>query len=387
MTDTRDALRPDSQSDRSEPDDLVLDHVSIAFGTTDGLRDLCLRARAGEQLALLGPSGVGKTSLLRAIAGLHTVTSGRVLLDGRDITAFAPERRGVVYLHQTPALFPHLSVLDNVAFPFEVRGIARANARARAASLLAQVRLEGFALRHPAALSGGQRHRVALARALAARPAVLLLDEPFAALDPSLRADVRDAVFALFNDTSATRMNETDARPPIVLLVTHDIDEAVALTQRVVVLLDGRIAQDDASSAVLARPRTIGVARFLGVPNLVPGMRDALGVVTSALGVIPSAGRVGAVWIASRPDALVAVTEASGASPVVGAIVAAHERMSGATVQVRIGKTTVFAQRANTELRVGDHVAVVVHDSRVHVIDADDAAEAVANTPASQAHV
>jgi ABC-type sulfate/molybdate transport systems ATPase subunit len=400
---------------------LVLENVSFAFGATDGVRDLNLQALAGEQLALLGPSGVGKTTLLRAIAGLHAVKSGRILLNGRDITTLAPERRGVVYLHQTPALFPHLSVLDNVAFPLEVRGVARADARAQASVLLARVQLDALASRSPTALSGGQRHRVALARALAARPQVLLLDEPFAALDPSLRAEVRDAVFTLLTATSDTSRRDDASEKPVVMLVTHDVDEAVALTQRVVVLLDGRIAQDEASSTALARPRTLEVARFLGVPNLVQGVRDALGVVTSVLGALPSVGRAGAVWIATRPDALTVsrcapvvsaenddgrrmhrgavpgvdlnddsndesnpgsndqsndpandLTGAGGGRPrIVGTVLAVLERMSGATVQVRVGDAAVLAQRAGDELRVGDQVSVRLHRSRIHVIDAD----------------
>jgi ABC-type Fe3+/spermidine/putrescine transport system ATPase subunit len=181
---------------------------------------------------------------------------------------------------------------------------------------------------------------------------------------------------------------------PVVLLVTHDIDEAVALTQRVLVLLDGRIVQDGASSAVLARPRTAQIARFLGVPNLVPGQRDTAGVVTSVLGVVHSAGRAGAVWIASRPDALVArrcagsvdtahspstedLTDATVSSPSSGArttgvVRSVLEQMSGATVHVLVGRETLVALRAGDPVGVGDHVAVDVDWTRTHVVDADD---------------
>ena len=176
-------------------------------------------------MALLGPSGVGKTSLLRAIAGLGTLSSGTVLVDGRDVTAAPPDGRGIVYMHQSPSLFPHLSVLDNVAFPLEVRGVSRSEAaRPTAAELLARVQLRPAASRPPSTLSGGQRHRVALARALAADPAVLLLDEPFASLDPELRAEVREAVVDLLERGEG----------PAVVLVTHDVDEAAGLADRLV---------------------------------------------------------------------------------------------------------------------------------------------------------
>jgi ABC-type Fe3+/spermidine/putrescine transport system ATPase subunit len=181
---------------------------------------------------------------------------------------------------------------------------------------------------------------------------------------------------------------------PVVLLVTHDIDEAVALTQRVLVLLDGRIVQDEASSAVLARPRTAQIARFLGVPNLLPAQRDTAGVVTSVLGVVYSEGRTGAVWIASRPDALVArrcagsvdtarppstgvATDATVSSPSSGArttgvVLSVLERMSGATVHVRVGGETLVALRADDAVGVGEQVAVDVDWTRTHVVDADD---------------
>ncbi len=367
---------------------LVLDDVSIAFGKRIGLRALSMQVRAGERMAVLGPSGVGKSSLLRAIAGLHPVISGRVLLDGRDITALAPEHRGIVYLQQTPALFPHMSVLDNVAFPLEVRGVSRAESRAQAQALLRRVQLEAFGSRRPTSLSGGQRHRVALARALAAKPRVLLLDEPFAALDPMLRAEVRDDVFALLSEISVSAdsggANDAAQAPPAVLLVTHDIDEAVALTHRVVVLLGDRVAQDDRSVAVLERPASLAVARFLGVPNLVRGVRDTNGVVTSSLGTLMSNGRAGEVWLAFRPDALHArsaerpaiaaaqsLNDAAfvAAEPTCGIVVELLERMSGAMVRIRVGTDLMLAIRDGGAITVNASVDLLVDVARVHVID------------------
>ncbi len=344
---------------------LTLRDVTVAFGPRVGLRNLSLHVAGGERVALLGPSGVGKTSLLRAIAGLDPVVAGRIDVSGRDVTQVAPERRSVVYLHQTPALFPHLSVLDNVGFPLEVRGVGRAEARERGMALLARVQLTESATRSPSGLSGGQRHRVALARALAAEPDVLLLDEPFAALDPALRAEVRDAVFAMLEAGGARgAASPTSGLGPAVLLVTHDIDEAATLASRVVVLMDSAIAQDDAPAELLARPRDVGVARFLGLPNIIEGVRDAHGLFRSALGTVRSDGSEGRAWFVSRADAILASREDRQRSAadddartiVCGEVVSVHDRVGGVTVRVRVR----VRDRGQAPVRVGAEETVDV---------------------------
>ncbi|MBA3895209.1 MAG: ABC transporter ATP-binding protein [Gemmatimonadales bacterium] len=249
--------------------------VSVPFGDAPGLRDIGFALDPGERLVVLGASGAGKTTLLRAIAGLAPLAAGRLTVGGHDVTARPAESRDAVYLHQTPLLFPHLSVFENVAFPLRIRGYRDSEVRASVAELLESVRLEGLAGRRPHTLSGGQKHRAALARAMAARPAVLLLDEPLSALDPALRDEVRATLLSL----------QARYRPAMVI-VTHDLEDAAVLGDRIGILLGGTLAQLDQPGRLFRRPASLAVARFLGVPNLVAGSVSA-SQFESALGPIP----------------------------------------------------------------------------------------------------
>lgn len=232
---------------------LAVEHLDAPFGTMEGLRDVTFSAGAGERVVVVGPSGAGKTTLLRAIAGLAPVTAGRIHVAGREVGFLPPDRRDAAYLHQTPVLFPHLTVAENVAFPLRVRGRGRAEISGAVAQHLEALHIASLAARYPHQLSGGQRQRVALARATAARPAVLLLDEPLAALDPALRTDVREAIVA------AQQLHAT-----ALVLVTHDLDDAAALADEIVVLLDGRVAQRAVPAELFTAPASLRVARFLG---------------------------------------------------------------------------------------------------------------------------
>jgi putative spermidine/putrescine transport system ATP-binding protein len=340
----------------------MLQEAHVRFGQSAGLAALSLHVARGERLALVGPSGAGKTSLLRAIAGLDALAGGRLVVGGRDVTGAEPEARRVVYLHQAPSLFPHLSVLDNVAFPQVVRGTARGAARRRAHELLEAVGLAAFAGRRGATLSGGQRHRAALARALAAEPEVLLLDEPFAALDPALRAEVREAVVALL-----------DARGPAVVVVTHDVDEASGFAHRLAVLLDRTLVQVAPPSEVLRAPASVAVARFLGIPNVVYGMRDGRGGFVSPLGCVAAEGGPGSAVLIARPDAIVAYP--GGAS----LVTARHERVGGAVLSVQLADDAVLVSRApGSDPQVGDRVRLEVDVARVHVLAADAPVSALA---------
>ncbi|MDZ4863529.1 MAG: ABC transporter ATP-binding protein [Gemmatimonadota bacterium] len=239
---------------------LRLTGVAVRFGQTPGLHGLDLSVAPGERVVLLGASGSGKTTLLRAIAGLAPVAAGEIEIGGREVTGLPAESRDAVYLHQTPLLFPHLSVFENVAFPLRIRRTQELRVHEAVTRLLGSVRLGEFADRRPHTLSGGQRHRVALARAMAASPRVLLLDEPLAGLDPALRDEVRVTLLSL----------QAEYRPALVI-VTHDLDDAAILGDRVGVLLDGGLAQLDTPERLFHHPVSLAVARFLGIANIVPG--------------------------------------------------------------------------------------------------------------------
>jgi putative spermidine/putrescine transport system ATP-binding protein len=261
---------------------LRVDGLSVPFGAAAGLANITFQVASGERLVLLGSSGAGKTTLLRGIAGLVPTGGGTVHVAGRDVTREPPERRGVVYLHQTPVLFPHLDVFENVAFPLRLRGVGAEELRRRVEESLEIVQLGPLARRGPGALSGGQKHRVALARAVVSRPALLLLDEPLSSLDPALRHDLRGAITTLQEEYG-----------PGLVMVTHDLEDAGLLGHRVGVLMEGGLAQVDTPLRLFGRPASLPVARFLGFRNLVEGMLGEDGVFRSALGEIRLGGGEG----------------------------------------------------------------------------------------------
>ncbi|MEV2274110.1 ABC transporter ATP-binding protein [Nocardiopsis sp. NPDC049922] len=236
------------------------DHVSVAYGDTVVLDDLDLTVEPGEFMALLGPSGSGKTTALRAVAGFVRPSSGRVLLDGRDVTDLPPHARGVGMVVQSYALFPHMRVDQNVAFGLRAQGTPRRAIAGRVAEALDMTGMGDYARRHPRELSGGQQQRVAIARALAIRPDVLLLDEPLSALDAQLRSDMLAELARLHRDLPDVT----------VLYVTHDQSEALTLADRVAVLDRARLRECDTPQGLYQRPRSPFTARFVGGANLLP---------------------------------------------------------------------------------------------------------------------
>jgi spermidine/putrescine ABC transporter ATP-binding subunit len=240
--------------------DVELRGVTKTFGRVRAMDAVDLEVRKGEFLSLLGPSGSGKTTTLRVIAGLVEPTAGEVLIGGRVMTQVPVNRRNLAMVFQNYALFPHLSVFENVAFGLEMRRMSRAEVVRRVADALALVRLPGFEARYPQQLSGGQRQRVALARAIVVQPSVLLLDEPLGALDKKLRESMQVELKALQRTLGVT-----------TIFVTHDQEEALTLSDRVAVMNDGRIEQLDTPIEVYERPRTRFVSDFIGVSNFLEG--------------------------------------------------------------------------------------------------------------------
>jgi thiamine transport system ATP-binding protein len=237
---------------------LALDGVGVTLAGARILEDVSVDVAPGQRLAVLGPSGSGKSTLLRVVAGLQPPTTGRVLLDERDVTGVPPYRRGVGLVFQDAALFPHRDVAGNVGFGPKVAGLDEHARRLRVTEALELVGLAGAENRVVTTLSGGEAQRVALARALATRPDVLLLDEPLGSLDGPLRLRLQDDLRDLFERLSLT-----------VVHVTHDVGEAFALGDRVAILREGRLAQVATPEALWARPADDWVARFLGLRNVV----------------------------------------------------------------------------------------------------------------------
>ena len=234
--------------------------VTKRFGDVDAVVGVDLEIRDGEFFSMLGPSGSGKTTCLRIIAGVEAPTEGRVLLHGADVTDRAPYERDVNTVFQDYALFPHMSILDNVAYGLMVEKVPKEQRRRRAEDALRMVRLEGFGGRRPSQLSGGQRQRVALARALVKRPTVLLLDEPLGALDLKLREQMQRELKAIQAEVGIT-----------FVFVTHDQQEALTMSDRIAVFNEGRIVQVAPPAELYEHPATAFVAGFVGTSNLLEG--------------------------------------------------------------------------------------------------------------------
>jgi putative spermidine/putrescine transport system ATP-binding protein len=238
---------------------LQLREISHFFGSAQALSRVSISIGQGEIVSLLGPSGCGKTTLLKIIAGFVTPTGGELLIDGSRVNEVAPGRRNVGLVFQNYALFPHLTVADNVAYGLRARGMRRTDVNDQVSDMLKRVQMTVFAGRYPLELSGGQQQRVALARALATSPSLVLLDEPFSALDRGLRLDMQLEVKHLLREFGQT-----------AILVTHDQEEALSMADRVVVINQGHIEQIGAPAALYDQPDTLFVNQFLGQTNLIP---------------------------------------------------------------------------------------------------------------------
>ncbi|MBA3251953.1 MAG: ABC transporter ATP-binding protein [Geodermatophilaceae bacterium] len=349
---------------------LRLEGLTLRYGPRQepALADVDLDVVAGSSVAILGPSGSGKSTLLRLTAGLEEPTAGTVVLDGVDLSGTAAEKRGMAMVFQRPLLFPHLDVADNVAFADRVRGVSRRAARRRAREFLDLVQLPGFDRRAPRSLSGGQEQRVALARALAAEPRVLLLDEPFSALDTGLREEMYELL-----DELRLRL------APTVLLVTHDHREADALGDTVAVLDGGRLLQSGPMRRLYTRPVSLAVSRLLGGRNEIAGqVRD--GWHHSALGALrvttPVANGPGVLVVRQEAVQLTAPDAVDADAP--GTVVRVRRRGPRALITVEVGERgPVPPARVTAELGpgpalpVGRDVGVLLPVEELAVVAAD----------------
>jgi iron(III) transport system ATP-binding protein len=276
-------------------------HVTKGFGATPVLKDICLEIRDRELFFLLGPSGCGKTTLLRLIAGFYQPEAGGVFLGDRPMNGVPPHQRNTGMVFQNYALWPHLTVAENVAYGLDVRGFSAAEKKQRVAETLGIVQMENLADRSPNQLSGGQQQRVALARALVIRPDVLLLDEPLSNLDAKLRLEMREEIRRIHEQTRIT-----------TIYVTHDQKESLSLADRLAVLHDGVVEQVGEPRAVYGAPANRFVADFIGETNWLPGDVEAASAEATRLrtefGPLLAEGKPGlapgqAVWIGFRPEA------------------------------------------------------------------------------------
>src|SRR6266436_122917 len=293
--------KPEAGADAAEIPLLRFNAVVKKFGGVRAVDRLSLDIRAGEFFALLGPSGCGKTTLLRMLAGFETPDEGRILLDGKDIAQVLPHQRPINMMFQNYALFPHLTVRDNIAFGLKRAGMARSEINTRVAEMIALVKLEGLDQRKPDQLSGGQKQRVALARSLARRPKVLLLDEPLAALDKKLREGTQAELMELQRRLGMT-----------FIIVTHDQEEAMTVASRIGVMDAGRLEQVATPRELYEAPRSRWIAEFIGDVNVFDGQVEArehhrLTILTREVGVLFAAEPRNplsktAVAVAIRPE-------------------------------------------------------------------------------------
>jgi len=337
---------------------ISLDAVSKFWGATRAVDRVSFEAEAGALVVLLGPSGCGKSTTLRLIAGLEQVDDGRILIDGRDVTALPPAKRRIAMVFQSYALFPHLDVAENIVFGLKVRGTPRAEAAARLAKVSELLGLGALLARKPSQLSGGQQQRVALARAIIAEQPVCLMDEPLSNLDAQLRQEMRREIRALQQRLGIT-----------MVYVTHDQGEAMSMADRVILLREGRIEQDATPAELYARPATSFAARFIGTPpmNLLAlgdGPRGA--AVAGAEDTPLFAGRGEGLLLGLRPEEI-----SLGERPGLPARIAAVEYLGADSIVTASagGQTLSIRLPGRTRLALGETVPLAWAPEAVHLFE------------------
>ena len=348
---------------------IVLDRVSKRFGATEVIRDLSLEVATGEFLVLVGPSGCGKSTLLRMIAGLESVSDGRILIGGRAVDGLAPGERGVAMVFQNYALYPHMTVRENMTFGLRNVGIPAREADARAERAAERLRIGHLLERKPGQLSGGQRQRVAIGRAIVKEPQAFLFDEPLSNLDAALRSDTRVELARLHHALGAT-----------MVFVTHDQVEAMTMATRIVVMNEGRIEQVGSPVEVYRWPRSRFVAGFIGSPamNFLPtevaGAEDGRvalrlpGGVTLPTGIaLPAGGLPPRVTLGVRPEDV----RADPAAPLPGAVDVVERLGARTLVHARLedGSPLAYEDAGTSPVAVGDRVRLALDPRAVHIFD------------------
>ncbi|WP_413990534.1 ABC transporter ATP-binding protein [Labrys okinawensis] len=328
---------------------LIVENLTKNFSSTAAVSDVSVSIDDGELLCLLGPSGCGKSTVLRMIAGFEAPTSGRIIIDGEDVAHLSPDKRPTGMVFQSHALWSHMTVFQNIAFGLKLRGLAREAVRNKVSEVLELVGLAGYERRYPGQLSGGQQQRVAIARCVVLTPKILLMDEPFSALDAHLRVRLREEVRGIQQRLGLT-----------TLFVTHDQEEALTLADRIVVMKSGRVEQIGSPSAIYAQPVTRFVAEFIGTMNMMETTVSA-GAARVAGVSFSVDGSDGPYALAIRPEDI-GLSHAPG-----GGLCAVVERILdlGAfrMVDVRLGDGQIVkAQIGKTEpCRMGDRVWLAVN--------------------------
>jgi sn-glycerol 3-phosphate transport system ATP-binding protein len=351
---------------------ISVEHLSRWWGPTRAVDDVSFEAAAGKMLVLLGPSGCGKSTTLRLIAGLEIATAGRIAIGGVEVTHLPPAERRLSMVFQSYALFPHLSVAENIVFGLRVRRVAAAERRARLARVATLLGLDGLLARKPSQLSGGQQQRVALGRALIAETPVCLMDEPLSNLDAQLRLEMRREIRGIQQSLGIT-----------MVYVTHDQTEAMSMADQVILLREGRVEQDAAPDLLYARPATAFTARFIGTPpmnilTLADGPAGA--VIAGTDGPAVLAGRGTGLLLGVRPEEL--RLEARTSAEGVGATVTSVEYLGADSILTcRVGSQSLAVRApGRVTLPAGAPVRLSWGPEATHVFDAqsgsrrDDAA-------------
>jgi multiple sugar transport system ATP-binding protein len=339
---------------------IVLDAISKSFGAVEVLRALSLEVKTGEFLVLLGASGSGKTTALRMIAGLETVSSGRILIGGRNVTDVLPKNRDVAMVFQSYALYPHKTVFDNIAYPLAIRRLPRSEIEANVVDVARQVQLDKLLDRYPRQLSGGQRQRVALARAIVRRPAAFLMDEPLSNLDAKLRGHMRAELKHMQHTLGIT-----------TIYVTHDQIEAMTLAHRVALLERGVLQQLDTPANIYNRPANLFVAGFIGSPamNFLEGSLSD-GRFDGPAGRFGTPGRasVGQVVAGIRPEDC--QVTASDAGRIAGEVYATELIGDHTLVTCQCAGSTITLKAPKEFSRpIGETVGIAFDERSVHLFD------------------